>query len=102
MFSDDVRTVVPRNSLSHVSTASQRSSSGVRFQRWQTRHTTQSRPFAGSNASRRPTGNSSTTSFAPSDVLQNMQVWYMADFHRPSDTSRITRTLGTSISSRSM
>ena len=59
------------------SIASQRSSSGVRFHRRHLLHTTHSRPFAGSNASRRPTGNSSTTSFEGSGRLQNMHVVYM-------------------------
>ena len=50
---------------------------GVRFHRRHLLHTTHSRPFAGSNASRRPTGNSSTTSFEGSGRLQNMHVVYM-------------------------
>ena len=42
------------------------------------RQTTQRRPFAGSKASRRPTGNASTTSLEPRGFLQNMQVRYIA------------------------
>ena len=76
MFSEDERIRVPRKSFSHVSTASQRSSSGVRFQRSQRRHTTQSRPLAASKASRRPMGKASTTSLAPRGCLQNIHVVY--------------------------
>ena len=50
---------------SDASIASQRSSIGERFHRSHFRHTTQSRPFSGSKASLRPTGNSSRTSFSP-------------------------------------
>ena len=86
IFSEDVRIRVPRKSRSHVSTASQRSSSGVRFQRSQLRQTTHSRPLAESKASLRPTGNSSTTSLARRGLLQNMQVLY---------TASLPRTVGT-------
>jgi hypothetical protein len=55
-----------RKRRSHCSTASQRSSSGVRFHRSHPVHTTQSRPFTSSNARRRPTGNAPTTSLWPS------------------------------------
>ncbi len=78
MFSVEVRIRVARKSLSQVSTASQRSSRGVRFQRSQLRQTTQRRPFAGSKARRRPTGKASTTSLEPRGSLQNMQVRYIA------------------------
>ena len=78
MFSVDARIDVSRKRRSQASTASQRSSSGVRFHRWHFLQTTQSRPFAESKASLRPTGNSSTTSLVPRGLLQNMQVWYMA------------------------
>ena len=74
IFSVEVRIRVARKSLSQVSTASQRSSRGVRFQRSQLRQTTQRRPFAGSKARRRPTGKASTTSLEPRGFLQNMQV----------------------------
>ena len=77
-FSVEVRIRVARKSFSQVSTVSQRSSRGVRFQRSQLRQTTQRRPFAGSKARRRPTGKASTTSFEPRGFLQNMQVRYTA------------------------
>ena len=76
MLSVEARMGVSRKIRSHVSIASQRSSSGVRFHRRHLLHTTHSRPFAGSNASRRPTGNSSTTSLEGRGFLQKMQVVY--------------------------
>ena len=79
MFSVLVRMVVARKRRSHSSTASQRSSSGVRFQRLHDPHTTHSRPFSASNASRRPTGKCSMLSFSPSREPQKMQVEYMRD-----------------------
>jgi len=78
IFSVEVRIRVARKSPSQVSTASQRSSNGVRFQRSQLRQTTQRRPFAASKARRRPTGKASTTSLEPRGVLQNIQVVYTA------------------------
>ena len=81
MCSVEVRIRVSRNSFSQVSTASQRSSSGVRFQRSHFRHTTQSRPLAASKARRRPTGKASTTSLAPRGLVQNMQEVYMGFGH---------------------
>jgi len=66
MFDVVQRTRVARKRRSHSSIASQRSSSGDRFHRPQAPHTTQRRPSAASNASRRPTGNGSMLSFAPS------------------------------------
>lgn len=77
MFWVDARVRVARKMRSQSSTASQRSSSGVRFQRWHRRHTTQSRPLAASKASRLPTGKASTTSLVSRGPLQNMQVVYM-------------------------
>src|SRR5689334_3453305 len=68
---------VARNRRSQSSIASQRSSMGERFHREQLPQMTHSRPFSGSKARRRPTGKSSTTSFVPSDSLQNRQVLYM-------------------------
>ena len=59
------------------SIASQRSSSGERFQRPQWWHTTHSRPFAESNARRRPTGKCSIVSFVPRSFAQNRHVEYM-------------------------
>ena len=76
MFSVEARIGVSRNRRSQSSTASQRSSSGVRFQRRHLRHTTQRRPVAASKAILRPTGKDSTTSFDPSGFLQKMQVLY--------------------------
>ena len=78
MLSVEKRTRVSRKIRSHASTASQRSSSGVRFQRSHFRHTTQSRPRASSNASRRPTGKVSTTSLVPRGLVQKMHLLYMA------------------------
>ena len=78
MFSVDDRIGVSRNRRSQPSTASQRSSTGVRFQRWHFVQTTQSRPLAASKARRRPTGKLSSTSFEPRGFLQNMQVVYIA------------------------
>ena len=77
MFSLDARTRVPRKIRSQSSTASQRSSSGVRFQRSHFVQTTQRRPRAASKARRRPTGKVSMTWLAPSGFLQNMHVAYM-------------------------
>ena len=71
-----MRSRVPRNSRSASSIASQRSSSGVRFQRPQRVQITHSRPFFGSNASRRPTGNVGRKWFAPRSVWQKRQVVY--------------------------
>ena len=76
-LSVEALSLVPRKSRSHSSNASQRSSSGVRFHRSHFRHTTQSRPLWGSNASRRPTGNDSIISLLPSGRLQKMQVEYI-------------------------
>ena len=76
MFSVEARMRVSWKIRSQVSTASQRSSSGVRFQRWHFLHTTQSRPFAASKASLRPMGKASTTSFDSRGRLQKIQVWY--------------------------
>ena len=69
----------PRKARSHSSIASHRSSSGVRFHRSHLRQTTQSRPFAASNARRRPTGKCSTASLWPRSLLQKRQVRYMSD-----------------------
>ena len=77
MLSVETRTVVPRKVRSHSSIASQRSSSGERFHREQWWHTTHSRPFAASNASRRRSGKCSTVSFAPRLSLQNRHVEYI-------------------------
>ena len=77
MLSVENRRCVARKRRSQSSIASHRSSIGERFQRVQLAQMTHSRPFSGSNASRRPTGNSSITSFVPSDSLQNRQVVYM-------------------------
>lgn len=105
MFSVDMRTRVPRKSSSHASIASHRSSSGVRFQRWQRRQTTQRRPLAASNASLRPTGNSSNTSFAPRVFLQNIHALYMvppnSQSYLTSAGTLFTTIDGTSISSTS-
>ena len=76
MCSVDTRSLVPRNSRSHSSIASHRSSSGVRIHRSHPRQTTHNRPFSLSNASRRPTGNRSITSLVPSGPEQNRQVEY--------------------------
>ena len=75
-LSVDMRSRVPRNRRSDSSIASHRSSSGVRFQRPQRVQITQSRPFFGSNASRRPTGKVGRRWFAPRSVWQNRQVVY--------------------------
>lgn len=77
MFSVDVRREVSRKMRSQSSTASHRSSTGVRFHRSQLRHTTHRRPLDSSKARRRPTGKVSMTSFVPSDFSQNMQVVYI-------------------------
>ena len=69
---------VSRKRRSQSSTASQRSSSGVRFQRSHFVHTTQRRPRAASKARRRPTGNDSTTSLVPRGLWQNIQEVYTA------------------------
>src|SRR3954468_15061360 len=76
IWSVETRRRVARKGRSHSSIASHRSSSGDRFQRSHLRHTTQSRPFAASNANRLPTGNDSTTSFVPRLALQKRQVEY--------------------------
>jgi len=73
-LSVDMRSRVARNLRSQSSMASHRSSSGERFHRSQCVQTTQSRPRAGSNANRRPTGNASITGFVPSDAWQKMHV----------------------------
>jgi hypothetical protein len=65
-----------RKRRSHSSIASHRSSNGERFQRRQSVQTTQSRPRPASKASRRPTGNDSTSVFAPRCALQKRQVEY--------------------------
>src|SRR5690348_7143950 len=77
MLSVDTRCRASRNSFSADSIASQRSSSGVRFHRSQLEQTTQSLPFAASNASRLPTGKVSKVSLVPSGLLQKRQVEYM-------------------------
>src|SRR3954470_15458050 len=82
MLSVDTRSLVSRYERSHSSIASHRSSSGVRFHLSHLRHTTQSRPFAPSKASRRPTGKCSIASLAPRSDLQNRQVEYMGSDQR--------------------
>lgn len=72
-LSVDTRSLVARNRRSHSSMASHRSSIGVRFHCAHRVHTTHSRPFSPSNASRRPTGKCSATSFVPRWVWQKMQ-----------------------------
>src|SRR5688500_15928154 len=76
MLSVDARIRVPSNRRSHSSMASQRSSRGERFHRSQVRHTTHRRPFAESNASRRPTGKCAIASLAPRGAWQKRQLLY--------------------------
>lgn len=57
--------------------------------------TTQSRPFFESNARRRPTGNDSTESFAPSGPLQKMQVANTLLVGYQDESSVAIREIGT-------
>src|ERR1041385_8334432 len=83
MLSVENRSRVARKRRSHSSIASQRWSSGERFQRSQEGQTTQSRPRAGSNGSRVPTGKVGRTAFPPSGALQKRQVANMGFLKLP-------------------
>ena len=76
MFSVETLSLVEANRRSHSSIASHLSSSAERFHRSQWVHRTHNRPSFESNASRRPTGKFSITSFVPSGRLQKRQVEY--------------------------
>src|ERR1044071_5183651 len=78
MLSVETLSRVEEKRRSHCSIASQRSSSGVRFQRSHLRQMTQRRPLAASKARRRPVGNDSITSFEPRSEWQNRQVVYIS------------------------
>src|SRR5213593_1146706 len=80
MLSVATRRRVDRNNRSHCSTASQRSSSGVRFHRPQVVHTTHSLPFTASNAIRRPIASVSIDSLRPRSAWQKRQVEYIASY----------------------
>src|SRR5687768_8134603 len=69
---------------------------GERFHLVQWVQITQSRPRSASNAMRRPTGNSSMTSFVPSDSLQNRQVVYMTAGRRTRSRFRVVGSLSQS------
>src|SRR4029079_10005108 len=95
-----MRSRVPRNIFSDSSIASQRSSRGVRFQRPHLVQITHSRPFFGSNASRRPTGNVGRWEFAPGSVWQKRQEvynggWGTRDGGRGIEGRRIARCVPT-------
>src|SRR5580765_4813574 len=87
MLSVHTRTGVERKRHSHSSMASQRSSIGVRFQRWQMGHTTQSRPFAASKAKRTPTRQLLIVAFAPNAPQQKRQ-WENMPQYGHADTGR--------------
>ena len=91
MLSVETRTYVARNARSDSSIASQRSSSGERFQRPQWWQTTHSRPFAESNARRLPIGKCSIVSFVPRSFAQKRHVEYM---HGKPCAAKSTAVLG--------